>query len=146
MTVFIDTNVILDYVLRREHYAEAKETIVKLVAAGDKMLMSVGGFYTMLFLVDKYFRKDLQKGRAEARELTRNIMRKFVKTFSIAEHDAENLLAGVDEIRFKDIEDSCQYQLAKKCCCDLFITFNTSDFPEEATSEIRVVSPIEFML
>jgi predicted nucleic acid-binding protein len=34
MTVFIDTNVILDYVLRREHYAEAKETIVKLVAAG----------------------------------------------------------------------------------------------------------------
>lgn len=40
MTVFIDTNVILDYVLRREHYAEAKETIVKLVAAGDKMLMS----------------------------------------------------------------------------------------------------------
>ena len=53
MTVFIDTNVILDYVLRREHYAEAKETIVKLVAAGDKMLMSVGGFYTMLFLVDK---------------------------------------------------------------------------------------------
>ena len=93
MTVFIDTNVILDYVLRREHYAEAKETIVKLVAAGDKMLMSVGGFYTMLFLVDKYFRKDLQKGRAEARELTRNIMRKVVKTFSIAEHDAENLLA-----------------------------------------------------
>ena len=27
MTVFIDTNVILDYVLRREHYAEATSEI-----------------------------------------------------------------------------------------------------------------------
>lgn len=37
MTVFIDTNVILDYVLRREHYAEAKETIVKLVEATSEI-------------------------------------------------------------------------------------------------------------
>lgn len=48
MKVFVDTNVILDYILQREHYTEAKRAIAQEVAAQDTLLMSVGGFYTML--------------------------------------------------------------------------------------------------
>jgi predicted nucleic acid-binding protein len=56
------------------------------------------------------------------------------------------LLKGVDELRFRDIEDSCQYQLAKKYGCDILVTFNTADFPETAVQEVEIVSPIEFTL
>ena len=80
MKAFVDTNVILDYVLQREHYIEAKNVIAKLMAAKYEMLMSVGGFYTMLFVVDKYFRNEQHKNRLEARELTRNVMRKLPLT------------------------------------------------------------------
>lgn len=59
MKVLVDTNVILEYVLQREHYAEAKQAIAQEISTQNTLLMSVGGFYTMLFVVDKYFRKDL---------------------------------------------------------------------------------------
>ena len=48
MKVFVDTNVILDYVLQREHYAEAKQAIAAQLGTKSELLMSVGGFYTML--------------------------------------------------------------------------------------------------
>lgn len=146
MKAFVDTNVILDYVLQREHYIEAKNVIAKLMTAKYELLISVGGFYTMLFVVDKYFRNELHKNRLEARELTRNVMRKTLSAFDVADHDKKTLLMGVDELRFKDIEDSCQYQLAKKHGCDIFVTFNTADFPETAIQEVEVVSPTGFTL
>lgn len=140
MKVFVDTNVILDYVLQREHYAEAKLAISSHVTSGDEMLMSVGGFYTMLFLIDKYFRLDCRKNRKEARELTRNVMRKVLKTFHVADHDDESLLCGLDDTRFTDIEDSCQIQLAKKHGCEQLLTFNASDFPSTYCAPVKVVS------
>ena len=113
MKAFVDTNVILDYVLQREHYIEAKNVIAKLMAAKYELLISVGGFYTMLFVVDKYFRNELHKNRLEARELTRNVMRKTLSAFDVADHDKKTLLMGVDELRFKDIEDTANTNLLR---------------------------------
>lgn len=45
--VFIDTNVILDFILHREHWAEAKDVVAYFVEKRTEMVMSVGGFYTM---------------------------------------------------------------------------------------------------
>ena len=90
MRIFVDTNVILEFVLQREHYAEAKKVISESVTSGDELLISVGGFYTMIFLVEKYFRKEMQINRQEACNLTRNVMRKVLSVFIIAEHNAES--------------------------------------------------------
>lgn len=43
--VFVDTNVILDYVLQCEHYAEAKQAIAREVAANDKLLIMTMSHY-----------------------------------------------------------------------------------------------------
>ena len=40
MKAFVDTNVILDYVLQREHYIEAKNVIAKLMAAKYELVFS----------------------------------------------------------------------------------------------------------
>lgn len=145
MKVFIDTNVILEYVLQREHYAEAKKVIAQCITTCDTMMMSAGGFYTMIFIVDKYFRKELLKGRGEARELTRVIMRKILDVFSVAEHNAETLITGIDNRTFYDLEDSCQYQLAQKEGCKLLLTFNLSDYPAEQATTLSVMTPQMFL-
>ena len=55
--VFIDTNVILDHILQREHGAEAKTLIEWLFKNKVQMMMSVGGFYTMHYIIEKYLRQ-----------------------------------------------------------------------------------------
>ena len=140
MRVLVDTNVILDFVLQREHYAEAKQAIAQEVAAKDTLLMSVGGFYTMLFVVDKYFRKDLQQSRQAAVEQTRDVMRKVLSLFTVAEHDNDTLLKSIDDVAYSDIEDSCQYQLALKHGCAKLLTFNASDFPSDISDGVEVVA------
>lgn len=145
MKVFIDTNVILEYVLQREHYTEAKKVIAHCITAGYTMMISAGGFYTMIFIVDKFFRKELLKGREEARELTRVIMRKILDVFSVAEHNGESLILGIDDRTFCDLEDSCQYQLAQKEGCKLLLTFNLSDYPVEQATTLSVMTPQMFI-
>lgn len=140
MKVFVDTNVILDYVLQREHYAEAKRVIAQEIASNCELLMSVGGFYTMLFVVDKYFRKDLRQSRSEAEAQTRDVMRKVLSVFSVADHDNASLLKGIDDGQFHDLEDSCQYQLALKHGCDKILTFNVSDYPADTCKEVAIVA------
>jgi predicted nucleic acid-binding protein len=138
--VLVDTNVILDFVLQREHYAEAKQALAKEIAAKTTLLMSVGGFYTMLFVVDKYFRKDLQQSRQAAIEQTRDVMRKVLSLFTVAEHDNETLLSGINDVSYSDIEDSCQYQLALKHGCDKLMTFNAGDFPANIHDDVVIMS------
>lgn len=140
MRVLVDTNVILDYVLQREHYAEAKQAIAQGVAAKDTLLMSVGGFYTMLYVVDKYFRKDLQQSRQAAVEQTRDVMRKVLSLFTVVEHDNGTLLKGIDDVTYHDIEDSCQYQLALKHGCEKLLTFNAGDYPSDSSDGVEVVA------
>ena len=140
MKVFLDTNVILDYVLQREHYAEAKQAIVQMLESDDELLMSVGGFYTMVFIVEKYFRKVHHLNMASAQVLTRDVMRKTLNTFQVVEHDSASLLRGIDDQTFSDIEDSCQYQLAIKHGCKRLVTFNAVDFPIKDGSDIEIVN------
>ena len=140
MNVFVDTNVILDYVLQREHYAEAKQAIAQEVALKNDLLISAGGFYTMLFVVDKYFRKELHQGRHNAEAQTRDVMRKVLSVFTVADHDNTSLQTGIDDVAFIDLEDSCQYQLAVKHGCEKFLTFNSSDFPADACDDVEIVA------
>ena len=140
MKVFLDTNVILDYVLQRVHYAEAKQAIVQMLESDDELLMSVGGFYTMVFIVEKYFRKVHHLNMASALVLTRDVMRKTLNTFQVVEHDSASLLRGIDDQTFSDIEDSCQYQLAIKHGCKRLVTFNAVDFPIKDGSDIEIVN------
>ena len=145
MKVFVDTNVILEYVLQREQYAEAKRAIARVAELKGKMLMTVGGFYTMLFVVEKYFRKDLQQNRLDAVAQTRDVMRKVLSLFSVAGHNKSSLLRGINDIQYNDIEDSCQYQAAQKAGCEVLLTFNDIDYPVAEGAVSCVMTPQEFL-
>ena len=108
MRVFLDTSVILEFFIEREDVRTAAQLFNRLKDEKAEMYMSVGSFYTMLFLIDKYLRKELGL-TGEVRIATlRSLAVKIVKAISVVEHDNESLLRGVEDMQFKDIEDSCQ--------------------------------------
>lgn len=72
-------------------------------------------------------------------------MERILYTIAVAEHDKESLLHGVKNMQFKDIEDSCQLEQAKKASCELLLTFNVSDYPSNIESRVTVLSPEEYL-
>ena len=142
MRVFLDTNVILEFFIEREDVRTAAQLFNRLKDEKADMYMSDGSFYTMLFLIDKYLRKELGL-TGEVRIATlRSLAVKLLKAISVVEHDNESLLRGVEDMQFKDIEDSCQYQAAVAAGCDYIITYNVKDYPHTL---LPVFSPSDFL-
>ena len=141
--VFIDTNVILDYVLQREHGAEAKAVVAWLVENKIPMVMSVGGFYTMHYLIDKYLRLELQLDKASRIAPLRTLLTRILQTFTVAEHSNASLLQGVSDLQYSDLEDSCQYQLALRSKCEIIITFNIKHF--QKVEGLQIITPRMFI-
>lgn len=145
MNILLDTNVILEYFAVRERYAIAKRLFDHFRGEGNALFMSVGSFYTMIFLVDKMLRKQMGlRGDTRVNAL-RAIMERILDIIAVAEHDKESLLRGVKNMQFKGIEDSCQLEQAKKASCELLLTFNVSNYPSDAGSGMTVLSPEDYL-
>ena len=143
MKVFLDTNVILEFFIEREDVRTAAQLFNILKDENAELYMSVGSFYTMLFLIDKYLRKELGLTGDVRIATLRSLALKIVKAISVVEHDNESLLRGVEDMQYKDIENSCQYQAAVLAGCDYIITYNVKDYPH---SLLPVLSPSDFLL
>lgn len=145
MKVFIDTNIILEYFMHREEYATSERLLMELRQNGIQMFMSVGAFYTILYVVLKYLRKEQELVGEECIRNLRAVMQQILLLFDVAEHDKESLLRGVSDQKYKDLEDSCQCKVAQKVGCDFLLSFNTSDYHVEEHSSIRVLTPQQFL-
>ena len=145
MNIFLDTNVILENFIIREDYATAHQVFERLQKEKHSLFMSVGSFYTMVFLIDKYLRNGLGLLGEERISALRQIMTNILQTIRVAEHDKESLLRGVNNTQFKDVEDSCQYELAQKVGCEILLTFNISDFPTKEESPVQVLTPQQYL-
>jgi len=121
MKVFLDTNVILEFFIERENVRTASQLFKRLKEVKAELYMSVGSFYTMLFLIDKYLRKELGLTGNVRIATLRSLALKIVKAISVAGHDSESLLRGVENIQYKDIEDSCQHRTILTHSCLFFL-------------------------
>lgn len=144
MKVFFDTNIILEYMMRREHFDAAKRVIDRLVNDNHDLYMSAGGFYSILFIVDKYLNKELHIEKETRVAFMRNMARGVLKDYCVANNDNESLLHGIDDLRFSDLEDSCQLQAAITAGCQFLLTFNVKDYPS-SESRIQVLTPTQFL-
>lgn len=145
MKIFVDTNVILENFLQRENYNVTHRLFDLLKKQEHVLIMSSGSFYTMVFLVDKYLKRERGMSGEVRLMALRQIMSGILKDIRVAEHDNESLLCGLNNPQFKDIEDGCQYELAKKAACILLLTFNTSDYPTNTELGVMVLSPSEYI-
>ena len=145
MNIFLDTNVILEGVLKREEFEMTRELYERIKRQDDRMFISAGSFYSMVFVVDKFLRKQCGLFGEERVDTLRVIMKNILFDLNVIGSDKDDLLQSINDLNFKDIEDSCQYQAAKRAGCQMLITFNISDYPISSEQPVQVLTPKQYI-
>lgn len=133
MTVLIDTNVILDILLKREPFFSDSYEAVKKLAVDDSVCMVSASAATDIFYLLRRGLNSSSKAKDSMERLLQLV--DFVDVLSI---DIQAALA--DSIT--DFEDAVVHALAARNQADYIITRSTKDFKG---SVIPVVTPKEFL-
>lgn len=131
MKIFVDTNIILDVLLKREGYVEAAKVLLVGSQDDDVLCTSVLSMANVAYILRKK-----QQGDALYVELGK--LSKFVITVGLSAEDYEQAL----QLKAKDFEDALQYFCALSNECTAIVTRNKKDFKYNT---IKVLSPEEFL-
>lgn len=133
MTVLIDTNVLLDYLTKREPYYQDARQIILKCAKND-----LDGYVAAHSIVDAFF---IMRKTVSA-EKRREYLLQICNIATIIGIDEHKLIAALKNWEFKDFEDCLQYECAFEIGIEYIITRNVRDFSE---SNIAAVTPNKFL-
>ena len=133
MDLLIDTNILLDWTMQREPFAEEAEKIIGLCIDEE-----VRGYVACHSLLNAFY--VMRKGYSI--EERREAILMFCETFTIVGIDEDMLLKSLGAADFHDIEDGLQVQCAVSASVDYIITRDPKGFKN---SEIPVLSPEAFL-
>ncbi len=136
MKLLIDTNVVLDVLLRREPFAEAAANVLSLTRRKD-----VREYVSASAITDIYYIANRQmKDSTSAKDLLKRLLT-VVSVAAVTEQEVQNALC----LPWADFEDSVQYSVALLNEMDGIVTRNPKDFqcaniqvwlPEQAVEEL----------
>ena len=133
MKVLVDTNVILDVLLKQEPFY--KDSFVIFQLADSK---KIRGVLAAVSMTNVFFL--LRKAKKDISDVYR-IMDKLTSLFTVAPI-IETTIPTALSLRWKDFEDAIQYITAKENNVDYIITRNEVDFKN---SDIPYMSPADFI-
>ncbi|HLO45432.1 MAG TPA: PIN domain-containing protein [Leadbetterella sp.] len=131
--LFIDTNIVLDLLAKREPFYESSAKLFSL-ADRNEIQMSVS---SLTFANTNYVLSKL-KSASEAKE----ILRKFKLLIHIVSLSEKIVDLALNDSAFKDFEDGLQYYSALESNQDIIITRNQKDFK---SSQVAIMSAEEFL-
>ena len=132
MKIFLDTNIMLDFLGEREPFYLNAAKIATLADKGKiEIVVSAISYSTVGYLLTKF----------EGPDKTKNKLRKFKVISTICELDDRIIEKGLNS-DFSDFEDSLQYFSALRHECDILITRNEKDFK---TAQMTIMNPTEFL-
>ena len=121
MKLLIDTNVVLDVLLRREPFFRTAAEVLNLAQRDD-----VREYVSASAITDIYYIANKQlKDRAAVRDLLERLL-KIVSVAAVSEQEIRNAL----NLTWADFEDSVQYSVALLNEMDGIVTRNPSDYQE----------------
>ena len=133
MKVLVDTNVILDVLLKQEPFYKDSFVIFQLADSKNiKGVLAAVSMTNVFFLLRKT-KKDIT--------YVYQIMDKLTSLFTVAPI-IESTVSTALSLRWKDFEDAIQYVTAKENNVDYIITRNEVDFKN---SDIPCMSPADFI-
>lgn len=130
--VFIDTNIMLDFLGERKPFYESIAKIATL-AEKEKLTMVVS---PISFAIVNYF-----LSKFENPKISREKLRKFKIISEICSLDEQTIEKGLNS-SIKDFEDALQYFSATESDCDIILTRNGKDFKK---SLLPVMTADEFL-
>lgn len=131
--VFIDSDVILDVLLKREPYFAASQTVLGL-AESNKLR----GYTSTLIVANCFYIIDNQKNQTIARKSIAKL-RSILHVLPFSDKEIGESLNST----FNDFEDGIQYYIALNNNIQTIITRNTSDYKDVGSI---VMSPTEYLL
>lgn len=133
MTVFLDTNVILDVLMKREPFLQASyATLKKLLESEAEVYISASTFTDIYYLLRKAL------GNRQDTVLALTDLLHIVSIADVRFSDIEKAL--ISEI--DDVEDALLVEVAVRLKADLILTRNTKVFVK---SSIKAMTPSQFL-
>ena len=114
--VFLDTNILVDYALGREHGDDAEQLLQRGLDGAVSLQASYLTFANMAYIL---------KTKVDVYALFSDLC-SFI---TVLPTDSVQLQAALGQ-RVRDFEDMLQYQCAKAAGCDVIVTNNGRDFAE----------------
>ena len=146
MTIFCDTNIVLEFLQERKQVEEVRRIIAHAISNGDELFISIGSFYTITYLTEIYLKTDKTLDKSGRIARLRYILNGVLGTFKLAEQHSKSMYDGVNDAFFDDLEDSYQAHIAEDCGCDVLLTINKQHFLGFAqNSHINVLTPVEYI-
>ena len=144
MKVFIDTNIFAEYIFDREQSASVQRIFQAIKEKKIDAYTSSASIYTMAYISEQMLKR---KGvhQPELTSQVRKIIDSLLQLVQIGNLEHSDMLIGVNDASFSDIEDSFQYQCALKNGCNCLITINTKDFSNADSESMKVITPNDFV-
>lgn len=143
MKIFLDTNVVMDYLASRGDVESVNSIFKQIEDSVHSAYISIGSFYTITYLTE-IFLKNKGFEKAERIQKLRDTLESLLGYINVVGHRKAELLKGIKDMEFQDIEDSYQYQAALIANCECLITSNIKDFKDLESPLIDIVTPREF--
>ncbi len=133
MIVLIDTNIILDVLLKRNPYTNEAQIIISKCANRDIIgYLAAHSIPNLFYILRKTY------SHKERRRFIKNLC----DVFYISALNVEKIKSAIENEEFKDFEDCLQEECAVEVMADYIITRNPDDYKN---SRIKVIQPDEFI-
>lgn len=133
MVILIDTNVVLDIILKRPPYCVAAADIFKICAMKRVTgYIAIHSISNIFFILRKSYTADER----------RKILKDILKIFTVAGTSHQRVLEALEKNEFKDFEDCLQDECAREVGADYIITRNIQDYQY---AEVKALTPGKFL-
>ncbi|MFT5365529.1 MAG: putative nucleic acid-binding protein [Candidatus Latescibacterota bacterium] len=132
MIVFVDTNILLDVLVRREPHYQNSARVWTLAERGEiTTYISAISFNNIYYILRKI----------DGKTAANNALKLLRDVFESIPPDTRIINQAIDS-ECDDFEDAIQFHSAVRVGAQVLITRNPNDFP---TSSITIASPDEFL-
>ncbi|MFD2571196.1 type II toxin-antitoxin system VapC family toxin [Spirosoma soli] len=139
MIIFLDTNVVLDWLPDREDTFAEEATSLFLAAEEQRLTIyiSAGSVYTVAYVLHRAGKRG---------QKLRDALQSFLNLVEVAGASKNTFMAANQLLTITDLEDGFQYQTAlENRAIQYFVTGNIKDFRLADQSQLPVVTPAEMI-
>lgn len=133
MKILIDTNIVLDVLLRRADFFEASYDVLKLSALGKAEIFVTASAITDIYYILHRANKDAGKSKEAIIQL--------LNLVGIADATGSDIMNALSS-KITDFEDAVAGAIAKRIKADCIVTRNTEDF---SNSPVPAIDPKDFL-
>lgn len=134
MKALIDTNIVLDFLCKREEFYEDANIIFQHCFSDVDGIIAGHTVSNLFYILRFRYEFTLEECRTKIRNLC--------TLLDVADINKDVILSALDNESFSDLEDSLQNECAKATDVDYIVTRNLDDFKD---TTIPVIGPKDFI-